>query len=138
MWGQILEPVTIGHWYIGFGKSGIGEQGMGTEDWELGTGDWEPGTGNQRMGSGYWVTLHLFTIFFTETYQILTRIMSDVATEVYNFSDYANNPSAYTYGNIYNTFSYDTEQDFKRTLDYIVFRKPRMQHNLDIKVLDYR
>ena len=64
--------------------------------------------------------------------------MSDVATEIYNFSEYANNPSAYTFGNIYNTYSYDTEQDFKRTLDYIVFRKSRMQDNLDIKVLDYR
>ena len=64
--------------------------------------------------------------------------MSDVATEVHNFSDYANNPSAYTYGNIYNTYSYNKKQDFKRTLDYIVFRKPRMQDNLNIKVLDYR
>ena len=64
--------------------------------------------------------------------------MNDVATEVHNFSDYANNPSAYTYGNVYNTYSYNKKQDFKRTLDYIVFRKPRMQDNLDIKVLDYR
>ena len=57
--------------------------------------------------------------------------MSDVATEVYNFSDYANNPSAYTYGNVYNTYSYDTEQDFKRTPSPRVtrFRVARFSHN---------
>ena len=57
MWGQILEPVTIGHWYIGFRKSGIGEQGMGTEDWELGTGDWEPET-------GIWVLGYITSIYY--------------------------------------------------------------------------
>ena len=107
--------MTIDHWYIGFRDRGTG-----------------------KREQEYLHYVHLFTIFFTETYQILTRIMSDVATEVHNFSEYANNPSAYTYGNIYNTYSYNKKQDFKRTLDYIVFRKPRMQDNLDIKVLDYR
>ena len=93
-------------------------------------GDW--GSGEQDI----YVTST--AIFFTATYQILTRKMTDVATELYNFPYYANNSIFYTYGNIYNTYSYDTEQDFKRTLDFVVFRKPRMQDNLDIKVLDYR
>ena len=119
----------------GLGNWEQGTQGTGTREWGLGLGTEEKGNRKQETGI---FRLHLFTIFFTETYQILTREMSDVATEVYNFSDYANNPSAYTFGNIYNTYSYDTEQDFKRTLDYIVFRKPRMQDKLDIKVLDYR
>ena len=107
--------------------SGNGEWGPGNKEWGLGAGD---RSGEQGKG--------IFIIFSTETYQILTRKMTDVATEVYNFSEYANNPSFYTYGNIYNTYSYDIEENLKRTLDYIVFRKPRMQDNLDIKVLDYR
>jgi hypothetical protein len=129
MWGQIKGPMTIDHWYIGFRDqgSGNGEWGPGNKERGLGAGD---RSGEQGTG--------IFIIFSTETYQILTRKMTDVATELYNFPYYANNSIFYTYGNIYNTYSYDTEQDFKRTLDYVVFRKPRMQDNLDIKVLDYR
>ena len=100
------------------------------------------GSGDRGSGDqGTWdqdIYVTSTAIFFTETYQILTRKMTDVATEVYNFNYYANNSFFHTYGNVYNTYSYYTEQDFKRTLDYIAFRKPRMQDNLDIKVLDWR
>ena len=98
-------------------------------------GDWGIGDQETREQDIYVTST---AIFFTETYQILTREMTDVATEVYNFNYYANNSFFHTYGNVYNTYSYYTEQDFKRTLDYIAFRKPRMQDNLNIKVLDWR
>ena len=115
-----------GYWGIG----GFGDR-EGSGGWGI-RGPGDPGTRDQDI---YVIST---AIFFTETYQILTRKMTDVATEVYSFPYYANNSIFYTYGNIYNTYSYDTEQDFKHTLDYVVFRKPRMQDNLDIKVLDYR
>ena len=101
-------------------------------------GDWGIADQGTRKPGTRIFTLLLQLFFFTETYQILTRKMTDVATEVYNFNYYANNSFFHTYGNVYNTYSYYTEQDFKRTLDYIAFRKPRMQDNLNIKVLDWR
>jgi hypothetical protein len=127
---------------------GAGDWGSGIRDQEylhyfysylflrnLPMGDWGIGDQETREQDIYVTST---AIFFTETYQILTRKMTDVATEVYNFNYYANNSFFYTYGNVYNTYSYYTEQDFKRTLDYIAFRKPRMQDNLNIKVLDWR
>ena len=125
---------------------GIGDQGSGIFALLIqlsfsqkltngGLGDWGSGDQGTRDQDIYVAST---AIFFTETYQILTREMTDVATEVYNFNYYANNSFFHTYGNVYNTYSYYTEQDFKRTLDYIAFRKPRMQDNLNIKVLDWR
>ena len=137
------------------GIRGIGELGglVGSGDWGSGIRDiyitstaiffsetyqWGIGGLGIRRPGNQDIYFTSKAIFFTETYQILTREMTDVATEVYNFNYYANNSFFYTYGNVYNTYSYYTEQDFKRTLDYIAFRKPRMQDNLDIKVLDWR
>ena len=69
--------------------------------------------------------------------------MKDVAGELNDLPDfYKNNLDVITYGNRHNTYTYDTAEDYRRTLDYIVFREPRPESrnsdNFTIKVLDYR
>ena len=54
------------------------------------------------------------------------------------FSDYISNPDYHTYGNRHNTYSYDQAEDFKRVLDYVVFRKPRSDALFDVTVSNVR
>jgi len=74
----------------------------------------------------------------SEPYEILTRKLVDVATEKIDFGNYSNNPLFHTYGHLNNTYSSNTDEEFKHTLDYVFFRKPKLGDNLNIKVIDYR
>ena len=38
----------------------------------------------------------------------------------------------------YYPYSSNTDEEFKHTLDYVFFRKPKLGDNLNIKVIDYR
>ena len=64
--------------------------------------------------------------------------MKDVATEKYDFDYYKNNSNFYTFGNRHNYYTYDAVQDHKNTLDYIVYREPKLQDMLEMNVIDYR
>merc|ERR1712064_160044 len=61
-----------------------------------------------------------------------------MGTEKIEFGNYSNNPLFHTYGHPNNTYSSNTDEEFKHTLDYVFFRKPKLGDNLNIKVIDYR
>ena len=77
-------------------------------------------------------------MIISDPYRIFTKKMIDAATEIYDFDYYKNNSNFYTYGNRHNYYTYNTTWDQPSTLDYIVYREPKLQDMLEMKVIDYR
>lgn len=65
----------------------------------------------------------------TSVYQRMTKLLVDPALQKYNQSYYFQNTDFHTYGNRHNYYSYTTKKDYKRTLDYILYRKPKKKFN---------
>ena len=78
----------------------------------------------------------------SRSYAELTRVLADAALEMKNISYYHGcckiNKDLATFGNRHNFYTYNTKEDFKQTLDYIMFRKPRPNDRIDVKVIDFR
>ena len=75
--------------------------------------------------------------YLSETYKILTRKMKDaVITKEGSPDFYKDNPNSHTYGNRHNLYTYDKPEDYRRTLDYLVYREARPKDKLTIEVID--
>ena len=77
-------------------------------------------------------------MIISEPYKIVTKKMIDAATEIYDFDYYKNNSNFHTYGNRHNFYTSNIAWYHKSTLDYIVYREPKLQDMLEMKVIDFR
>ena len=74
----------------------------------------------------------------SRAYAELTRKLVDAALEKDNMYHDVHNLDSHTFGNRHNLYTYNTKDDFKRTLDYIVFRRPGPQDRINVRVMDFR